>query len=224
MLLVARAPRSGVRPRLRTPRSFWRRCRSVEARSRSARRSTSRTILATTISRRSRPTGRRFSSRQSGATANRIPPTVRQRAATFIGTTSPTAAQPGDQHAGGRVFANGDSRSASHFCHPGRGRRHAEAVAVRHWWETNGRENEKEPELVLRDIKPVGYHAWANDSLLALFVLASRVSLQRSRWRIRGRVRLESSRPELAGRFSASRAAASASYCAPLRPRASRRF
>ena len=28
-----------------------------------------------------------------------------------------------------------------------------------------------EPDLVLRDVKPVGYHAWANESLLALFVL-----------------------------------------------------
>jgi WD40-like Beta Propeller Repeat len=29
----------------------------------------------------------------------------------------------------------------------------------------------KEPDLVLRDVKPVGYHAWASSSLLALFVL-----------------------------------------------------
>jgi hypothetical protein len=29
----------------------------------------------------------------------------------------------------------------------------------------------KQPELVLRDVKPVGYHAWASPSLLALFVL-----------------------------------------------------
>jgi WD40-like Beta Propeller Repeat len=29
----------------------------------------------------------------------------------------------------------------------------------------------KEPALVLRDVKPVGYHAWASASLLALFVL-----------------------------------------------------
>ena len=29
----------------------------------------------------------------------------------------------------------------------------------------------KEPELVLRDVKPVGYHAWAGDNLLVLFVL-----------------------------------------------------
>lgn len=29
----------------------------------------------------------------------------------------------------------------------------------------------KEPELVLRDVKPVGYHAWASPTLLALFVL-----------------------------------------------------
>ena len=32
----------------------------------------------------------------------------------------------------------------------------------------------KHPELVLPDIKPVGYHAWANPSLLALFVLGEK--------------------------------------------------
>ncbi len=31
-----------------------------------------------------------------------------------------------------------------------------------------------DPQVVLRDIKPVGYHAWANDSTLALFVLGAR--------------------------------------------------
>ena len=77
--------------------------------------------------------------------------------------------------------------------------------------KTNGREQEKEPELVLRDIKPVGYHAWASDEHPRAVRAGSRVSLQRFRWRIRGRVRLKLSRPELAGRFSASRAEASAS-------------
>jgi Tol biopolymer transport system component len=37
--------------------------------------------------------------------------------------------------------------------------------------KTNGREEETEPDLVLRDVKPVGYHAWATDSSVALFVL-----------------------------------------------------
>jgi hypothetical protein len=35
-----------------------------------------------------------------------------------------------------------------------------------------------DPRLVLSDVKPVGYHAWANDSLLALFVLGSPATLQ----------------------------------------------
>ena len=35
-----------------------------------------------------------------------------------------------------------------------------------------------DPRLVLRDVKPVGYHAWANDSTLALFVLGSPATLQ----------------------------------------------
>ena len=34
------------------------------------------------------------------------------------------------------------------------------------------------PELVLRDVKPVGYHAWADDHTLALFVLGSPATLQ----------------------------------------------
>jgi dipeptidyl aminopeptidase/acylaminoacyl peptidase len=34
------------------------------------------------------------------------------------------------------------------------------------------------PELVLTDIKPVGYHAWADDRTLALFVLGSPATLQ----------------------------------------------
>ena len=35
-----------------------------------------------------------------------------------------------------------------------------------------------DPRLVLEAIKPVGYHAWANDSTLALFVLGSPATLQ----------------------------------------------
>jgi hypothetical protein len=35
-----------------------------------------------------------------------------------------------------------------------------------------------DPRLVLAGIKPVGYHAWANDSVLALFVLGSPATLQ----------------------------------------------
>ncbi len=34
------------------------------------------------------------------------------------------------------------------------------------------------PELVLRDVKPVGYHAWGPDGLLALFVLGKPNTLQ----------------------------------------------
>ena len=34
------------------------------------------------------------------------------------------------------------------------------------------------PELVLTDVKPVGYHAWADDRTLALFVLGSPATLQ----------------------------------------------
>jgi dipeptidyl aminopeptidase/acylaminoacyl peptidase len=35
-----------------------------------------------------------------------------------------------------------------------------------------------QPELVLNDIKPVGYHAWADDHTLALFVLGQPATLQ----------------------------------------------
>jgi WD40-like Beta Propeller Repeat len=35
-----------------------------------------------------------------------------------------------------------------------------------------------QPELVLRDVKPVGYHAWADANLLALFVLGQPATLQ----------------------------------------------
>ena len=35
-----------------------------------------------------------------------------------------------------------------------------------------------DPRVVLTDIKPVGYHAWANDTILALFVLGSPATLQ----------------------------------------------
>ena len=34
------------------------------------------------------------------------------------------------------------------------------------------------PELVLADVKPVGYHAWTDDHTLALFVLGSPATLQ----------------------------------------------
>jgi Tol biopolymer transport system component len=34
------------------------------------------------------------------------------------------------------------------------------------------------PELVLRDVKPVGYHAWADGGMLALFVLGPPATLQ----------------------------------------------
>ena len=36
----------------------------------------------------------------------------------------------------------------------------------------------QQPELVLERIKPVGYHAWANDHMLALFVLGQPPTLQ----------------------------------------------
>jgi dipeptidyl aminopeptidase/acylaminoacyl peptidase len=36
----------------------------------------------------------------------------------------------------------------------------------------------RQPELVLADIKPVGYHAWADDHTLALFVLGQPATLQ----------------------------------------------
>jgi hypothetical protein len=36
----------------------------------------------------------------------------------------------------------------------------------------------KDPELVLADVKPVGYHAWADDHTLALFVLGQPATLQ----------------------------------------------
>jgi hypothetical protein len=36
----------------------------------------------------------------------------------------------------------------------------------------------RQPELVLADVKPVGYHAWADDHTLALFVLGQPATLQ----------------------------------------------
>jgi len=36
----------------------------------------------------------------------------------------------------------------------------------------------KQPELVLTDVKPVGYHAWADDHTLVLFVLGTPATLQ----------------------------------------------
>lgn len=38
--------------------------------------------------------------------------------------------------------------------------------------------NGKDPQLVLADIKPVGYHAWADGHTLALFVLGQPATLQ----------------------------------------------
>src|SRR5205085_2981521 len=36
----------------------------------------------------------------------------------------------------------------------------------------------RNPELVLEDVKPVGYHAWIDDHTLALFVLGQPATLQ----------------------------------------------
>jgi len=36
----------------------------------------------------------------------------------------------------------------------------------------------RSPELVLADVKPVGYHAWVDDHTLALFILGTPASLQ----------------------------------------------
>jgi hypothetical protein len=36
----------------------------------------------------------------------------------------------------------------------------------------------RNPELVIRDVKPVGYHAWGSDGLLALYVLGTPNTLQ----------------------------------------------
>ena len=36
----------------------------------------------------------------------------------------------------------------------------------------------KQPEVVLRDVKPVGYHVWADDHTLVLFVLGNPATLQ----------------------------------------------
>ena len=51
-----------------------------------------------------------------------------------------------------------------------------EADSTQRLWSFGSDGND--PRLVLRDIKPVGYHAWANDSVLALFVLGSPATLQ----------------------------------------------
>jgi dipeptidyl aminopeptidase/acylaminoacyl peptidase len=51
-----------------------------------------------------------------------------------------------------------------------------EADSTQRLWRftTEGRE----PEVVLRDVKPVGYHAWAGERTLALFVLGQPPTLQ----------------------------------------------
>src|SRR5262249_56309907 len=52
----------------------------------------------------------------------------------------------------------------------------AEAAGTRRLWQfTRGG---AQRELVLRDVKPVGYHAWASERTLVLFVLGSPATLQ----------------------------------------------
>lgn len=54
-----------------------------------------------------------------------------------------------------------------------------EADGAQRLWRFNGKgEN---PELVLRDIKPVGYHAWVDADHLALFVLGQPATLRLAR-------------------------------------------
>ena len=48
----------------------------------------------------------------------------------------------------------------------------------------------RSPELVLTDVKPVGYHAWVDDHTLALFVLGSPATLQLADTRDRTRRQL----------------------------------
>ena len=70
-----------------------------------------------------------------------------------------------------------------------------------------------QPELVLRDVKPVGYHAWADAQYSSrCSSSANRGSRPRCRWRMREPVRRRLRRPASAGRFSASRAAGSATW------------
>jgi len=51
-----------------------------------------------------------------------------------------------------------------------------EADSTQRLWAFNG--DGSHPRLVLDSIKPVGYHAWANDNMLLLFVLGSPATLQ----------------------------------------------
>jgi hypothetical protein len=51
-----------------------------------------------------------------------------------------------------------------------------EADSTQRLWQFTG--EGRDPALVLTDIKPVGYHAWADDYTLALFVLGQPATLQ----------------------------------------------
>jgi len=51
-----------------------------------------------------------------------------------------------------------------------------EADSTQRLWQFNM--EGRDPELVFEDIKPVGYHAWIDDHLLALFVLGDPATLQ----------------------------------------------
>ena len=72
----------------------------------------------------------------------------------------------GDEHAGRRVFADG---------HAGSARRspsiRTEADGTQRLWrfDLDG----SNPRLVLENVKPVGYHAWIDDTHLALFILGA---------------------------------------------------
>ena len=71
-----------------------------------------------------------------------------------------------DAHARDRVFADGDARSARRF----RSIR-VEADKTQRLWrfDLDG----SNPRLVLENVKPVGYHAWIDDTHLALFILGA---------------------------------------------------
>ena len=108
-------------PRLLTRRSSWRRSRRARA-LQSARRRTSPTAPATTTSRRSRRTARGilFTSIRGGGTQTDI---YRYDVASGSHVAS-------DDDGGERVLADGDAGRRAHLGHPGRGRRHAAAVAL----------------------------------------------------------------------------------------------
>ena len=70
----------------------------------------------------------------------------------------------------------------------------------------------REPTVLCPGIKPVGYHAWADASVLVLFVLgAAGAASDATGSRHRRQANLRWQRPVSGGRFSASRAAGSAS-------------